>query len=162
MTHRYLRENVEMKQGELQRRINHYTQHSMRLCRSVASMLFKESRIETDWMRNQMQSRVALIMDHAWKLAVMIREDCITKNYSVYQPRTETPFDPTRMSVYDKIDAENAQTVVCTTRLGLTYSHKRGRERGPSTRSVQFMSAQVLTDNTVEDVTPKRPETMRK
>lgn len=148
---------MEMKPDELHRRINHYTHDAMSLCRLVAAIMFQDLKIETDWMRNQMQARVALILEGTWNLAVMIREDCVTKNFSVYQPRSGTPFDPTRMTVDDAIDAENAQTVVCTTRLGLVYSHKRGRERGPTISDVLFLPAQVLTDNTVEDVIPKHP-----
>lgn len=117
-------------------------------------MLSNEPSFGADWM-NKVQSRLTLIMDGAWRLATMIREDCITKNFSVYQPRYEDDFDLARMSVDDPIDIARAKSVVCTIRLGMVYSSKPGRERGPTTTNIMFQSAQVLSNGTLDDVAPR-------
>lgn len=151
MTHRYLR--TKLSPHELDERLDHFVQDSWSLCRLATAVWSNEPSFGADWMDKAL-SRLTLIIDSAWKLATTVREECITKNFSIYRPQYKAPFDAARMSVDDAMDAKDAEHVVCTIRLGLTFSSKPGRDRGPTTPDVLFEAAQILANNTVEALRP--------
>lgn len=93
----------------------------------------------------------------AIKLARIIREDVISKNYRTIALDPETKFDPRTMSLEDESDSvASDDRVVCTTRLGLFYSYKQGNVNTGAPEHVLLCKTQVIPTSLLDQL--REPE----
>ncbi|KAG8938627.1 hypothetical protein FRC04_008140 [Tulasnella sp. 424] len=153
VTHQYLKRQIPHDQA-----VQLYIQEVLHHCRLAARLALRSSCPDDQTFVNTFQPQLTAIIEDAFKLQGSIQEKMLTANYDSYLPANGTPFREDLMEV-DKADQVFPKdTVVCTTRLGVTLSRKKGRENLWDVEKEVFLKAQVLTEGNLTDILGSKEE----
>lgn len=147
VTHQYLKRHIAHDQA-----VQYYVQEALHHCRLAARLALRNSCPDDQTFINTFQAQLTAIMDDAFKLQGSIQEKMLTANYDPYLPANGTPFREDFMEVDKADEVFPEDTVVCTTRLGVTLSRKKGRENSWDVEKEVFLKAQVLTEGNLADI----------
>ncbi|KAG8929080.1 hypothetical protein FRC01_004912 [Tulasnella sp. 417] len=147
ITHQYLKRRINHEEA-----VQSYVREALEYCRIAARLALKSACPDNQTFVDDLQTQMTEIMEEAFKLRADIQEKKVTANYDPYLPRNGTPFQSDLMEVTKGDEQYSNDTVVCTTRLGMICSRKRGRENSSDVMKEVALKPQVLTDQNLGDI----------
>ncbi|KAG8938220.1 hypothetical protein FRC04_009248 [Tulasnella sp. 424] len=147
VTHQYLKRHIPHDQA-----VQLYIQEALHHCRLAARLALRSNCPDDQTFINTFQAQLTAITEDAFKLQGSIQEKMLTANYESYLPVNGTSFQEEFMEVDKADEVFPKDTVVCTTRLGVTLSRKKGRENLWDVEKEVFLKAQVLTEGNLTDI----------
>ncbi|KAG8937828.1 hypothetical protein FRC00_000352 [Tulasnella sp. 408] len=149
ITHRYLKRCMRKKEEET---IQTYVKEALAHCHVVGRLAMQRQFPEDKVFWDAFQVQIREIMEEAFKLRTTVQERTLTANYDPYLPANGTPFRAESMDIDEDDQVFDNDIVVCTVWLGMTSSHKNGRDASSRIQTGLFEKAVVLTKCNLEDI----------
>lgn len=139
--------SAEEASGSLESRV----ERAILSCRHGLGLLLKQKTVPK--LETELDAPVREVLEASIKLARVIHEEAMGKNYVAVAVNSGTRFDAQEMVLEAEEDsATSDDRVACSTRIGLYYTRKQERRGEESTQRVILRKAQVVTMSVLDEI----------